>query len=151
MDCQFVFLGVGVENYEKKLLEFSQEHPQNISAQIKFDPILAQKIYAGADIFLMPSRFEPCGLGQMIAMRYGTIPIARKTGGLADTIEDSKNGFLFKEYKIDTFLKTIKKALNLYQDKKAWQKLMREAMKKDFSWKKSAREYLKLYQILTLD
>lgn len=151
MDCQFVFLGVGMENYEKKLLELSQKYPQNISAQIKFDPVLAQKIYGGADIFLMPSRFEPCGLGQMIAMRYGTIPIARQTGGLTDTIENKKTGFLFKEYKVEAFLETIKTALNLYQGKKAWQKLVKEAMKKDFSWKKSAREYLKLYQILTLD
>jgi starch synthase len=151
MDCQFVFLGVGMENYEKKLLELSQRYPQNISAQIKFDPVLAQKIYGGADIFSMPSRFEPCGLGQMIAMRYGTIPIARQTGGLTDTIENKKTGFLFKEYKAEAFLETIKTALNLYQDKKAWQKLVKEAMKKDFSWKKSAREYLKLYQVLTLD
>jgi starch synthase len=147
-NCQLVILGVGSPDYEKKLLELSQKYPRNISVQIKFDPILAQKIYGGADIFLMPSKFEPCGLGQMVAMCYGTIPIARKTGGLADTIEDGKTGFLFKEYKVEAFLKTIKKALNLYQNKEEWQKLTREAMKKDFSWVLSAKEYLKLYKKL---
>ena len=149
--CQLVILGVGMADYEKKLLELSQKCPQNISAQIKFDPVLAQKIYAGADIFLLPSKFEPCGLVQMIAMRYGTIPIARKTGGLADTIENGKTGFLFEEYKTQSFLRTIEKTLNLYRDQRKWQKLMKMAMKKDFSWRKSAIEYLKLYKILTLD
>ena len=149
--CQLVILGVGMPDYEKKLLEISQKYPQKISTQIKFDPVLAQKIYAGADIFLLPSKFEPCGLVQIIAMRYGTIPIARKTGGLADTIENGKTGFLFEKYDLTTFFRTIKKALNLYQDKREWQKLMKVAMKKDFSWQKSAIEYLKLYKILTLD
>jgi len=148
MGCQLVILGVGSPDYEKKLLELSQKYPKNISAQIKFDPVLAQKIYGGADIFLMPSKFEPCGLGQMIAMHYGTIPIARKTGGLADTIEDGKTGFLFEEYAVKPFLETVKKTLNLYQNKKEWQKLMRAAMKKDFSWALSAKEYLKLYKKL---
>jgi len=148
LGCQLRILGVGSPDYEKKLLELSQKYPKNISAQIKFDPVLAQKIYAGADIFLMPSKFEPCGLGQMIAMRYGTIPIARQTGGLVDTIDDGKTGFLFKEYQVEVFLKTIKKVLNLYQDKREWQKLMRAAMKKDFSWTLSAKKYLKLYKKL---
>jgi len=147
-NCQLVILGVGSPDYEKKLLELSQKYPQNISAQIKFDPVLAQKIYGGADIFLMPSKFEPCGLGQMIAMHYSTIPMARQTGGLVDTIDDGKTGFLFKEYQVEVFLKTIKKVLNLYQDKREWQKLMRAAMKKDFSWTLSAKKYLKLYKKL---
>ena len=151
MGCQLVILGVGEADYEKKLLELFQKYPQDISVQIKFDPLLAQKIYAGADIFLMPSKFEPCGLVQMIAMHYGAIPISRKTGGLADTIEDEKTGFLFKEYNTKSFLEAINKTLKWYQEKKGWQKLIREAMKKDFSWQKSAKEYLKLYKILTLD
>ena len=148
INCQLINLGVGSSYFEKKLLEFSQKYPQNISSQIKFDPILAQKIYAGADIILMPSKFEPCGLVQMIAITYGTIPIARQTGGLADTIEDDKTGFLFKEYKGIAFLETIKRALKLYQDKEKWQSLMKNAMEKDFSWKISAQKYLKLYQKL---
>jgi starch synthase len=148
MGCQLVILGVGNPDYEKKLLELSQKYPQNVSAQIKFDPVLAQKIYGGSDFILIPSRFEPCGLVQMIAMTYGTIPIARKTGGLADTIEDGKTGFLFKKYEAKSFLETIKKALNLYQNKEKWQKLIEEAMKKDFSWQKSAQKYLKLYKKL---
>ena len=99
----------------------------------------------------MPSHFEPCGLGQLIAQRYGTIPIGRKTGGLADTIEQEKTGFLFKEYKVGAFLRIIKKALKFYQNEKEWKKLIKRAMKKDFSWKKSAKEYLKLYRILAVD
>jgi len=109
---------------------------------------LAQEIYAGVDFFLMPSRFEPCGLGQLIAQRYGAIPIARKTGGLVDTIEEGKTGFLFKQYQANSFLKAIKKALSLFQNKKQWERLMKKAMKKDFSWEKSAREYLRLYRKL---
>jgi len=146
--CQLVILGVGIADYEKKLLELSQKYPQNISSQIKFDPVLAQEIYAGADIFLIPSKFEPCGLVQMIAMRYGAIPIGRKTGGLVNTIEDGKTGFLFEKYETKTFFQTIKKALNLCQDKKEWQKIQKRAMRKDFSWQKSAIEYLKLYKKL---
>ncbi|MBZ9572535.1 glycogen synthase [Patescibacteria group bacterium] len=149
--CQLVILGVGERKYEKKLLKLAKRYPKNVSVQIKFDPVLAQKIYAGSDLFLMPSRFEPCGLGQLIAQRYGTIPIARKTGGLVDTIEQEKTGFLFKKYKKQAFLKIIKKALKFYQNQKKWRKLIKKAMEKDFSWKKSARKYLKLYKILALD
>ena len=147
-ECQLVILGVGILDYEKKLLELSQKYPQNISSQIKFDSVLAQKIYAGADIFLIPSQFEPCGLVQMIAMRYGAIPIARKTGGLADTIKEGKTGFLFEEYNAKSFLQSIDRALKLYQNRKEWLRLMKKAMKKDFSWKSSSLEYLKLYKKL---
>jgi len=147
-NCQLVILGKGNHYYERKLLELSQKYPQNISCQIKFDSGLAQKIYAGADIFLMPSRFEPCGLVQMIAMRYATLPVARKTGGLADTIEEGETGFLFEEYNVKSFLESVNKALKLYQDREEWLKLMKKAMKKDFSWQKSALEYRQLYQQL---
>jgi starch synthase len=145
---QLVFLGVGEEKYERMLLDFSKKYPKNVSANIKFDPILAQKIYGGCDIVLIPSLFEPCGLTQMIAMRYGTIPVARKTGGLNDTIEDGKTGFLFENYDAKSFLEAIKRCLKIYNEKEKWQKMTKEAMKKDFSWKKSAREYLKIYQNL---
>ncbi|MBZ9578364.1 glycogen synthase [Patescibacteria group bacterium] len=146
--CQLIILGVGERKYENKLLKLAKKYQRNVSVQIKFDPVLAQKIYAGSDFFLMPSRFEPCGLGQLIAQRYGTIPIGRKTGGLADTIEQDKTGFLFKEYKAGAFLRVIRKALKFYQNEKEWKKLIKRAMKKDFSWKKSAKEYLKLYNKL---
>lgn len=148
LNCQIVFLGKGEEKYEKMLFEFSKKFPQNISTNIKFDPVLAQKIYAGCDIFLIPSLFEPCGLIQMIAMRYGSIPVARKTGGLSDTIEDGKTGFLFKEYSAVDFLKAIKRCLKIFENKKEWGKMIKRAMRKDFSWKKSAKEYLKIYKKL---
>lgn len=143
-----IILGVGSVDYEKKLLEFGKKYPKNVSSQIKFDPILAQKIYAGCDIFLMPSKFEPCGLGQMIAMRYGTIPIVRKTGGLADTVKHKKNGFVFEKYKSAALLGTIREALKYYQAPKEWNEIVKRAMSEDFSWQKSAKEYLKLYKNL---
>lgn len=148
LGCQLVILGVGTDDYEKKLLEFSQKYPNNISVHIKFDAILAQKIYAGCDIFLMPSSFEPCGLGQMIAQKYGTLPLVRKTGGLADTVEDKKTGFVFKKYKTGALLESLKEALELYKNQKKWKNLMKKAMIKDSSWPKSAKGYLKLYKKL---
>jgi len=150
-DCQLVILGTGEKNFEEKLLKLARKYPQNISVQIKFDPVLAQKIYAGSDFFLMPSRFEPCGLGQLIAQRYGTIPIARKTGGLSDTIEDEKTGFLFKEYKSRAFWKAIGRALKIYVKKKDLKEMQKRAMKKDFSWRRSAQKYLNLYEKLLID
>ena len=126
---------------------------------IKFDSRLAQKIYAAADMFLIPSRFEPCGLTQMIAMRYGTIPIARATGGLKDSIEQFKvrkgkvagTGFLFKAEKPTALYKTVKKACKTYANNKYWLALQKNAMKKDFSWEKSAHEYAKVYnQIMNI-
>jgi starch synthase len=149
LNCQLVVLGVGEDIYEKKLLEFSLKYPSNISCQIKFDPVLAQKIYAGSDIFLMPSKFEPCGLGQMIAMRYGAIPIVRKTGGLAETVENQKTGFVFEDYKKDALLKSLKECLDAYSNRDKWVELMKRAMNQDFSWQKSAKRYVELYKNLT--
>ncbi len=148
LNCQLVILGVGEKEYEKKFLEFSQKYPKNVSSQIKFDPILAQKIYSASDFLLMPSKFEPCGLVSMIALRYGTIPIARKTGGLSDFIKNRENGFLFKENNSSGLLKSIKEALQFYKRKNQFKKLIKSAMKKNFSWEKSAKEYLKLYRKL---
>jgi len=145
---QVVFLGMGEKKYEKMLFNFSKKYPKNISVNIKFDPVLAQKIYGGADFILMPSLFEPCGLVQMIAQRYGTIPIARKTGGLSDTIEDGKTGFLFEKYNTFEFLKAIKRGIFAFRDKSIWKKMVKRAMEKDFSWKKSAKKYLSLYKKL---
>lgn len=148
LNCQFVFLGTGQPEYEQRLLNLEKKFPKKFSALIKFDEKLAHEIYAGSDIFLMPSRFEPCGLGQMIAMRYGTVPLVRATGGLADTV-NKNTGFSFKNYSSEELFKTIEKALAVfYKNKKLWQQLKINGLKKDFSWNKSAKEYLKLYKKL---
>ncbi|MFH1255185.1 MAG: glycogen/starch synthase [bacterium] len=150
LDCQFVFLGTGEKKYENALLKMAEKFPSRFSARIKFDEKLAHLIYAGSDMFLMPSRFEPCGLGQMVAMRYGTVPVVRATGGLADTV-NGKNGFAFKKYSSQELYKTINKALNVfYKDKKTWDRIKINGMKSDFSWDKSAREYLKIYEKIAL-
>jgi starch synthase len=154
--CQFVFLGQGEDFYENQLKELAFKFKGNVYTKIGFDPSLAQKIYAGADIFLMPSLFEPCGLGQMIAMRYGTPPIVRNVGGLKDSVKNvrifknkiSGNGFVFKKYSPFALLKTIKIALRLFKNKKIWRKIQKNGMKEDFSWENSAKKYLKLYHQL---
>ncbi|MBU2007540.1 glycogen synthase [Patescibacteria group bacterium] len=157
LNCQFVFLGTGQKKYEQQLLNLSKKFPRQFSAQIKFDEKLAHLIYAGADIFLMPSRFEPCGLGQMIAMRYGTVPVVRATGGLADTITPLKKrasgikstGFVFKKYLSEELYKKLNQALTVfYKQPKLWQQLQAAGMKQNFSWDKSAMEYFKLYRRL---
>lgn len=148
LNCQFVFLGTGEKKYEEALSNLAKKYPGQFSTQIKFDEQLAHKIYAASDIFLVPSRFEPCGLTQMIAMRYGSIPIVRATGGLADTVND-KNGFTFKKYSSEEMYKTIDEALAIfYKNKKVWHRLETNGLKQNFSWKKSAGEYLKLYKKL---
>ncbi|MCU0679337.1 MAG: glycosyltransferase, partial [Planctomycetes bacterium] len=148
LPVQFVFLGHGQLRYEGHLRQLAGKYPHKFSAQIKFDEELAHLIYAGADIFLMPSRFEPCGLGQMIAMRYGTVPVVRRTGGLADTV-DHRAGFSFKEVSSRVLYDTLKKAITVYrQEPVAWRKLQLNGMKRDFSWDASAKEYVKLYRKL---
>ncbi len=145
LDCQFVFLGTGYPEYENHLKDLAQKYPLKFKALIKFDIKLAQEIYAGVDAFLMPSRFEPCGLGQMIAMRYGTLPIVHATGGLADTVDD-KVGFKFGKFSSQSLYNVIKRAINVYKNNpKKWQKMQKTAMQKDFSWKNSAKKYLSLY------
>lgn len=149
LDCQFVFLGTGDKVYEEQLGKLAKEYAGSVSVKIGFDAALAQQIYAAADIFLMPSRFEPCGLGQMIAMRYGAVPLVRATGGLADTV-DNKVGFKFKEFNTKVLYNTIERVLKIFYNKpKEWKKLQINGMKKDFSWNKPAREYLKLYNKIT--
>lgn len=148
LNCQFVVLGAGQKKYEQHLLALEKKHPQKFSINIGFDLFLAQQIYAGSDIFLMPSRFEPCGLGQMIAMRYGAVPVVRSTGGLADTV-DEKTGFSFKKLTEEDLFKTLGSALDMYyQEPKKWQAMQKRGMKKDFSWQKPAKDYLKLYKKL---
>lgn len=152
-DVQFIVLGSGDPHYERLFENIKNNYPDKIGLYIGFNAILAQRIYAGSDMFLMPSRFEPCGLGQLISLRYGTIPIVRLTGGLADTISDfnpatgSGNGFGFSEYSGPALLHTVRRALKLYRERpEQWQYLVKNAMDLDFSWARSAVEYLQLYQ-----
>jgi len=149
-DLQLVILGKGMKKYEDFLKEASEKNPEKIFIKTEFNEELAHQIYAGADMFLMPSAFEPCGLGQMIAMRYGTVPIVRSVGGLKDTVTPIKEltgtGFLFTEYKSKDLLKEIKKALKIFTNKKRWKKIQLNCMNKDFTWKASAKKYLKVYK-----
>ncbi|WP_347988938.1 glycogen synthase GlgA [Methylomonas sp. AM2-LC] len=154
MPIQFVLLGSGDKSIELKLYDFARLYPEKIAINIGYNEPLAHQIEAGADIFLMPSRFEPCGLNQMYSQRYGTLPIVRKTGGLADTVVDALPesmrdstacGFVFNDPVPSALIETIKRSLILYADKSAWQKIQRNAMLKDFSWQNSANQYLALY------
>jgi len=153
MEIQLVVLGTGEKKYEEMFLSFAQKYPEKLAVKIMFHEELARKIYAGADLFLMPSRFEPCGLAQMMAMRYGTIPLVRETGGLKDTVipfnqeAGSGNGFAFTSYSSAALLSTLKEAVQIFrEDRPAWQGLMDRAMEADFSWEKSAQKYFDLYQ-----
>lgn len=149
-DVQLVVLGTGDWRYETKLRDIESRYPQKMKALITFSADLANKIYASADMFLMPSKFEPCGLSQMIAMRYGTIPIVRETGGLRDTVipydGEKGTGFTFYSYNAYDMLGAIDRAISEYKVKESWAKLMKNAMSADFSWKKSAKEYVKIYE-----
>ena len=144
LDLQLVILGTGDIKYQQILKKAVKKYPKKIILNLKFDDPLAHKIYAGSDIFLMPSGYEPCGLGQLISLRYGTIPIVFKTGGLADTI-NSKNGFIFEDYTPEALLKSINQAQAVFQDKGKWSKLVHNAMQANFSWEVSANKYIQLY------
>ncbi|MFA4942186.1 MAG: glycogen synthase [Patescibacteria group bacterium] len=145
-DAQLVFLGDGENKYEKQLIRIAKKYPQNIKVFLKLDLVLAQKLYAASDFFLMPSRFEPCGLTQMMAMRYGSLPIVHSVGGLKDTVNSSV-GYSFKNYLTIDFQKTIIRALgDFYFHPEIIQKKRQKAMEKDFSWGKAALKYFKLYQ-----
>ncbi|WP_418792039.1 glycogen synthase GlgA [Phosphitispora sp. TUW77] len=153
-DIQFVVLGEGDKYYEEMFAGFKDRYPHKIGLYIGYNGILAQRIYAGSDMFLMPSKFEPCGLGQLISLRYGTVPIVRATGGLADTIvdydmkKDLGNGFSFEAYDPAILLETVNRALRLYRDyPDRWRKLVVSGMENDFSWNRSAAEYLELYDL----
>ncbi len=151
-DVQFVVLGSGDWQYEEFFKEMAGKYPEQVAIKLGFVPSLSKKIYAGADMFLMPSKAEPCGLSQMIALRYGSIPIVRETGGLRDSIHDSQdgegNGFTFANYNAHEMLYTIRRAIEGYQNKKGWKILVKRAMECDNSWGKSANEYIKLYKAL---
>jgi starch synthase len=145
MNLELVILGTGDLKYHVILEKIVKKYSQVISLHLKFDDPLAHKIYAGSDIFLMPSKYEPCGLGQMISMSYGTIPLVFKTGGLADTVRED-NGFVFDKYTKEDLTQTIKQAIKAFQDKKGWLTLIQKAMQNNFSWRESAKKYLALYE-----
>jgi starch synthase len=151
---QFVLLGTGDRRYEQIFAEMPDKYPGKAGVKIDFDESLAHKIIAGSDLLLMPSRYEPSGLAQLYSLRYGTIPIARATGGLKDTIKEfdprtgEGNGFVFAPYEVPAFLQALDRALDLLRQKKEWSKLMGNAMAADFSWARSARSYADLYQRL---
>ena len=151
LDVQFLLLGTGDHDFELFFEEMALRHTDKVGVSIAFNPEIANRIYAGADVMLMPSRSEPCGLAQMIACRYGTIPIVRKTGGLADTVCDCRagagNGFVFESYTAGALVETISHALDLYSNREEdWINLVREAMNCDFSWENSAKAYADLYK-----
>ena len=149
-DVQMIILGTGEEKYQKFLKAAEKKYKSKLAVHIGFDETLAHQIEAAADMYLMPSKYEPCGLNQMYSLKYGTVPIVRNTGGLSDTITDYKkpggNGFLFDKYDPKELMKVLITALNLYKDKSKWNKIARQGMSLDFSWKVSAQKYMKLYK-----
>jgi len=154
LDLMVVILGTGEERYHRWLAAEAPKYKGKLGVMVAFDNKLAHLIEAGADMFLMPSRFEPCGLNQIYSMKYGTIPIVRETGGLADTVTpvgcptEPGTGFVFSDYTPEAFLKAIHTALEAYKDQQLWLRIMQNAMSQDFSWKKSAQKYLELYKQL---
>lgn len=153
---QLVILGSGERPYEEMLRHVAARYPGQVALKLGFSDQLAHRIYAGADMLLMPSRFEPCGIAQMIAMRYGTVPIVRATGGLKDTVipyqegTGAGNGFRFANYNAHELLYTVQRAVRIYeQDKLSWERIRRQALQSDFSWEKSAKAYFGIYESLT--
>lgn len=145
-DAQYVFLGHGEAHYEAMLTELAERAPSRIAVKLDFTDEFEHLLLAGADMCLMPSLYEPCGLTQMRAQRYGTIPVARRTGGLADTIEDGVTGFLFDDYTPADFMRAAMRAVDQYRDGDAWEEMMREAMARNFGWDRSAARYLSVYR-----
>ena len=155
LDIQVVFLGSGDPRFEKKLRELAREMPQKVSVTIGYDEPLSHEIEAGADVFLMPSHYEPCGLNQMYSLIYGTVPIVRAVGGLADSVVDATetnlsngtaNGFSFSEYRSDVLFRQMCRAFGFFRDQRTWRQMMRTGMERDWSWNRSAAEYVNVYQ-----
>ena len=151
-DMIVVALGSGDKEYQDMFVRLNKQFPNKIAVKIAYDNTLAHKIEAGSDMFLMPSKYEPCGLNQIYSLKYGTVPIVRATGGLDDTIEPwdprtgKGTGFKFSQYSGEALLGAVKSALQAYQDHKSWQTLMRNGMNKDFSWNAAAKEYVRVYE-----
>jgi starch synthase len=152
MNVQMVILGTGRPHYEEMLRDAANRYSGSLTVNITFSEELAHRIYAGSDMFLMPSRVEPCGLSQLIALKYGTVPIAHNTGGLSDTIvdytkdPDNGSGFLFDEYSVEAMTDAVKKAIELYGNKRKWNSVVKKVMTLDFSWKSMAPKYAELYE-----
>jgi starch synthase len=157
LDAQFMILGSGEDRYESLFRIVSQRFPHKIGAYIGFNNELSHLIEAGADMFLMPSRYEPCGLNQIYSLKYGTVPIVRKTGGLADTVKDwdeekhhgfdHGNGFSFYDYTSFALYSSVERAVNVFRHKDIWKKIQLNGMNLDFSWEKSAEKYMELYKM----
>jgi starch synthase len=154
-DVQWVLLGTGEPKYHRIVERLAERFPQKVAVKLEFSNPLAHRIEAGADMFLMPSRFEPCGLNQMYSLRYGTVPVVRATGGLADTIIDAQaatladgtaNGFSFQECSALALGETLRRACDAFQRKESWNRLVAGGMRQDWSWARSARQYAKLYE-----
>jgi starch synthase len=145
-DAQFVFLGSGDPHYEQALVALAAAAPDRIGVQLDFRDVLEHRLMAGVDLFLMPSLYEPCGLTQMRAQRYGSLPIGRRVGGLADTIEDGVSGFLFDAYDAKALEDAAFRAIATYARPELWTQMMRSAMARDFSWERSAGAYLEVYR-----
>jgi len=154
IDATFVIVGTGEPRYQDMWTSLSRRHPDRVRAFIGFDERRAHLVEGGADMFLMPSRFEPCGLNQMYSLRYGTVPIVRAVGGLVDTVRpyNPRNGqgtgFMFADYTPEALMQALKAALAAYPNKKGWARLQKNGMKADFSWGRSAAEYVKMYKRL---
>lgn len=156
LDIQAILLGSGEPAYQARLMELQERFSRKFAARIGFDEALAHRIEAGADIFLMPSRYEPCGLNQLYSLSYGTVPVVRKTGGLADTVtayrpfgmKNSGTGFVFESAHPELFFSTVLSALQAYRDQSEWRRLMCRGMRQDFSWRRSAKQYVDLYEDL---
>ena len=156
LNCQWIILGAGEKYYEEMLQAFANYHPEKAACYIGYNNELAHQIEAGADMFLMPSHYEPCGLNQIYSLKYGTVPIVRKTGGLADTVQDwdemksfgfdTGNGFSFNDYNGFGLTNAVERAISYFHDKQTWNKIVKNGMTKDFSWEKSADKYITLYK-----
>ena len=149
-DMVLVMLGNGEEYYERLLTEMAERYPSKVRVQVKYDNVIAHKVEAGSDMFLMPSRYEPCGLNQIYSLKYGTVPIVRATGGLEDTIDEQPdgggNGFKFWGYSADALLDALQRALTIFRDKDVWTGMMQRGMAQNFAWDKPAQEYLRIYE-----
>lgn len=151
-EAQFVLLGSGEYHYENMFQQMATYHNQKMRAILEYRADLAPRIYAGSDMFLMPSLFEPCGLGQLIAMRYGSVPVVRATGGLVDTVQDEQTGFVFEAFNIEAFWETMARAMRTYyEEPKKWQAIQLNGYQQDFSWPRRAEEYVALYELTKKD
>jgi starch synthase len=152
LEASFILLGTGDRRYEELWQSLAARHPERIAVRIGFDEAMAHRIEAGADLFLMPSRFEPCGLNQMYSMRYGTVPVVRATGGLADTVRDVDSatgegtGFVFTDPTPAALLDALRRALATYRNSPLWRQIQLAGMRQDFSWDASARQYAGVYE-----